>query len=97
MNRMLATVLEVVNIFTAIAIIAGCSILGARMFALAGETAIIGLVVGAVIGAFIAAVICGVIALLTLIEKHLNFMASSAEFQNVVTKMQIDHRIEPRI
>lgn len=97
MNRILATILDVANVFTAAGIILVSAFAGAKLYAGQGEMALIGYVVGSVIGCFFAALICGVISMLSLIEKHLRFIASSVEYQNVITKMQIDGRIDPRM
>jgi len=47
---------------------------------------------GAIIGIVVAATVCGLISVLTLIEKHLRFIAESAEYQNALAKIKIDQR-----
>lgn len=84
MNRVLASFLEVSNIIVAALIIIGSTILSAGVFTGEGDPSLVGGIVGLVIGTVVAAAFCGVVAFLALIEKHLNFIASAAEYQNML-------------
>ena len=99
MNRILASFLEVSNIVVALSIITGAVYFSSGALSLDGELSLVGSVVGLVIGTVVAAAFCGVVALLALIEKHLNFIATAAEYQNTLEyRKQINsHRVDPAI
>lgn len=92
MNRLLATVLEVWNVFLAVAIVITAAAIVGRYGDAAGYPDFVGYLAGAIIGIVVAATVCGLISVLTLIEQHLRFIAESAEYQNVLAKIKIDQR-----
>lgn len=84
MNRILASFLEVSNIVVALFIISLAVYSSSGALSDEGELSLVGGIVGLVIGTVVAAAFCGIVAFLALIEKHLNFIATSAEYQNTL-------------
>ncbi|MFN3506222.1 MAG: hypothetical protein ACK4ZU_02015 [Allorhizobium sp.] len=95
MNRFLASTLSTINLLLALAIIVCAMVLGGTYGQAAGQLSGAGLLIGLVCGLIVAATICGLIAFLTLIERHLSFIAEANEYQNTVLKILADRQAAP--
>lgn len=90
MNRMLASTLSAMNALLALVIVLGCLLYGATYDQAPGELTGLGAMLGLIAGVVAASTVCGLIAFMTLIERHLNYIAVAAEYQNQIAKIIAD-------
>lgn len=94
MNSMLAKLLSTLNIAFAVLIVTAFVFVGATMGEPFGTISFWGAALGGILGIIVAAFFCGFIALLATIEEHLNFLRLSAEYQNEITRLRIEHGVQ---
>jgi hypothetical protein len=94
MNRMLASILNFINIVYAVLIIFGCIYAGSYFGEKSIDHQFAMTILGGIIGFLLAGAICGFIALLTLIEAHLRAIRNSGgdNYEN-----EASSRMEPTI
>lgn len=92
MNRMLASILNMINIIYAILIIFGFIYAGSYLGGQNNEHHFVITILGGIIGFLVAGALCGLISLLTLIEGHLRAIR---EHGNSNDGNDVSDRFEP--